>query len=135
MGSGVNESRSYNGRGQMISVTATKNFSTVFGQALQFGQSDATNNGNIWKQTINAGTAATYSQYYRYDSSNRLFLAAEGVDPGTAPTACPGSVTWCQHYGFDAFSNIWQTENTGTTMPAALMQTGPSWYQIGSAVT
>ena len=135
MGSTVVESRSYNGRGQMTSVTASKSGSTVFGQALQFGQSDASNNGSVWKQTITAGTGATYSQYYRYDSSNRLSLAAEGVDPGAAPTACPGGATWCQRYGFDVFSNIWQVENTGSSISPALQQNGPSWYQSGGVVT
>jgi len=36
--------------------------------------------------------------------------------------------------GFDVFSNIWQVENTGSSIPAALMQNGPPWYSSGGGV-
>jgi hypothetical protein len=119
----------------MTDVKATKvsTSATLFEQSLQYGQTNATNNGNVWGQTINAGTAGTFNQYYRYDAANRLVLATEAVAPSVM--SCPSGVTWCQHYGFDGFGNIWQTENTGTITTPALKQTGSSWYDNSGAVT
>ena len=132
MGSGVNQSFSYNGRGQMTSATAALNGSTLFGQTLQYGQSTSTNNGNVASQTINAGAAGTFNQYYSYDSANRLTLASEGVAPSGA--GCPSGVTWCHQYGIDAFGNVWQSANTGSMATPWLVQNGSSWYDIGGTV-
>ena len=127
MGSGVSQSFDYNGRGQLTGITAALGGSTMFGQSLTYGQSTSANNGNVASQTISAGAAGTFNQYYLYDSANRLAVAAEGAAPAST-TACPGGVTWCHRYGFDGFSNIWQTQTSGTMTPVSLAQTGPSWY-------
>ena len=125
MGSGVNQLFDYNGRGQLTGITASG--PTTFGLALQYGSSNSANNGNVASQTITAGAAGTFNQYYLYDSANRLAIASEGAAASSA-TACPTGSTWCHRYGFDGFSNLWQAQTAGTMTPLSLVQTGPTWY-------
>jgi hypothetical protein len=51
----------------------------------------------------------------RYDSLNRLVVAAEGVSGGVNPqTAClPNPGTWCQKFGYDQFGNRWVSADAG----------------------
>ncbi len=77
-----------------------------------------TNNGNVSKQTItvqNTATATGFSatQYYSYDSLNRIKIASENITPNGSATV----QTWQQTFQYDRYGNRNFDEANTTTLP------------------
>ena len=77
-----------------------------------YGTTD--NNGNVLSQTITAAGMTPLTQFYAYDSVNRLGIATERTTGQGG--ACPDSGSqWCQKSGYDQYGNRWV--NTGSYLP------------------
>ena len=79
------------------------------------------NNGNVSKQTITVGAVGASpgfvaTQYYAYDSLNRIEIATENVLPDGATDPEFG---WRQHFKFDRYGNR-NFVTTGTTVTTTL---------------
>lgn len=76
-----------------------------------------TNNGNIGKQTITVPTAGsngfTATQYYAFDSLNRIKIASENVTPNGGTAA----QSWQQTFTYDRYGNRNFDEANTTTLP------------------
>ncbi len=65
---------------------------------------------NIWRQTVTIPGQASATQEYRYDSVNRLTVAAENLPSANCGA---GGGVWCQHYGYDTKGNRWVDQRYG----------------------
>jgi len=88
LGNGVTETHSWNDRLQQVGISVGPASSPGSIVALNFYPCDqgaiscGTNNGNIWRKKIGIGGATQADQEYRYDSLNRVTVAAEKGLPG-----------------------------------------------------
>ena len=92
---------------------------------------NGTNNGNVAKQTITVPTETrnnvTYgsfsaTQYYVYDSLNRIQIASENLTPNGQSTY----QSWMQTYQYDRYGNRNFDEANTTTLPKNC-GTSPNW--------
>jgi RHS repeat-associated protein len=108
LGSGVVETRGYNGRLQMRTLDAVK--SGVTKLSLVYSYPSGTNNGNPSTQRIvypaGSGEAAfDQTQSYTYDAFNRLHIFSEGSTSRT--------------YDYDTWGNLWASAHTGLELSAS----------------
>jgi RHS repeat-associated protein len=116
LGNGLWESTKFNERLQptQIALGSLQNGTDKLKLNYEYGALDVgtgqtiagTNNGNVSKQTITVQTVGTTpglvaTQYYAYDSLNRIEIATENVVPDSQPL----EVSWRQHFKFDRYGN------------------------------
>ncbi len=109
LGNGVAPNYTWNDRVQLTGITAGNQLSLTYNYCPN-GQATCaqSNNGNIWRETIATGGQVQAVQDYRYDSLNRLSVAAEKAGSSgltTVDCTVTGSV-WCQHYAYDTAGNM-----------------------------
>ncbi len=117
LGNGRWESTTFNSRLQPTQITLGATPGTTHLLDLDYeygvlntgtGQTDTTrNNGNVSKQTIKVASAGSTpgfeaTQYYAYDSLNRIAIATENILPNGSGTS---QSSWRQHFSYDRYGN------------------------------
>ncbi len=132
----VEEKRSYNPLGQMLTADFRKNAQEAGRFWKMTNQFPETKNvGNLTKQYVETGID-TFGVRYAYDGLYRLIGAAEdssNEDPlGTASCSTVGG-RWCVQYAYDQFGNGWTPSKSGLAL--GLAQATSNWYlQSGGVV-
>ncbi|WP_238325960.1 RHS repeat domain-containing protein [Bryobacter aggregatus] len=131
----VEEKRSYNPLGQMLTADFRKNAQDSGRFWKMTNQFPETKNvGNLTKQYVETGID-TFGVRYAYDGLYRLIGAAEdssNEDPlGTASCATVGG-RWCVQYAYDQFGNGWTPSKSGLAL--GLAQASSNWYLQSSGV-
>jgi hypothetical protein len=113
LNNGVAESRTYNGRLQPWTITATKDSNTLL--SLTNGYGGTNNNGNVLSQTI--APLGVTQLYSTYDGLNRLKTFAEG---GLS-----------RSYDHDRYGNRWAPANNGLPL-APQTAIAQSWFEAAT---
>ncbi len=134
LGNTLWEHTNFNSRLQPTQIGLGITSTSTSGLGLDYSYGTTNNNGNVLSQTITAPGLTQLTQFYAYDSLNRLEIATERTSGQGA--ACPDSASqWCQKFGYDAWGNRWVTSSSYMPNPSLTPQSASAFDTTKNRLT